>query len=107
MKKLNERKGTIVVTRHVSDLAEKKWKFMEEIAFCLNKHFDNDFGDICKSDIKSNMKALKNDLKTDRILSRYKTCGGDIYIISELYKHTLDDGDDDQVVTTVMFVDEY
>jgi hypothetical protein len=107
VKKLNELKGTTVTTRHVSDLAKTSRVFAEEVWSCLRKHFNNDFGDICKSDIELNMEALKNDLKTDRVLSRYTTSNGDIYIISELYTHTLDDGDDNQVVTTVMFVDEY
>ena len=53
------------------------------------------------------MDALKHNLKTDRVLSRYNLSKGDIYIISELHTITEDDGDDDTVVTTVMYVDEY
>jgi len=107
MKTLKELKGRTMITRDVGDNIETTTGFAEEVTECLKRHFNNDFGDICKSDIELNMEALKNDLKTDRVLSRYTTSNGDIYIISELYTHTLDDGDDNQVITTVMFVDEY
>ena len=107
MEKLNEIKGKIFTTRGVGYDMEHTPEFAEEVANSIKRHFNNDFGDICKSDIALNMDALKHNLKTDRVLSRYNLSKGDIYIISELHTITEDDGDDDTVITTVMYVDEY
>lgn len=107
MKKLNELKGRIMVTREVSDTMLANEKFAEEVATCLKKHFNNDFGNIDKDDIEENINALKNDLKTDRVLSRYETSEDDIYIISELYGIPEDTQIDYSLITTVMFIYEY
>ncbi len=104
MEKLNEcmERNTIITTDTIKTDMEASGEFAEEIALCLKKHFNNDFGTLGEMDIKMNLAALKSDLKNDRVLSRYETNYGNIYIISELYNTKELD-----IVTTVLYCDEY
>ncbi len=48
------------------------------------------------------MRGIESDLTEDRVLSKYETCEGNIYIITELYQA---EGFD--IVTNILFCDEY
>ena len=104
MEKLNEcmERNTIVTTKTIKNDMETCGEFAEIVGECLKKHFSNDFGTLGEMDIKMNLAALKSGLKNDRVLSRYETNYGNIYIISELYSNK-----DYDIVTTVMYCDEY
>ena len=65
-----------------------------EIVNCLTRHQTGDWGTVCKRDKQANERALRDG---DRILSKYGTTEGDIYIITE----------HDRSYTTVMFINEY
>lgn len=63
--------------------------------YYLDAHFNGNFGDLCASDIKENIDAIKYNR---RILSKYTLEDGrEIYIITEA----------DRSVTTMMFVEGY
>lgn len=46
----------------------------------INRHVTGDFGDLCKSDIESNLHAVKTGL---RILSKYAVGNDAVYVITE------------------------
>jgi hypothetical protein len=86
--------GTVVMTRGVSDTMEKSFEFFNEVTIAFNRYANCDWGDLCEEDKQSNEYALKNDL---RLLGKYSTSEGPIYIITEW----------DRSVTTILFPDEY
>lgn len=90
------------MTRTINDLVAEKEDFAKEIVSCLERHFENDFGEVGEKDIQANMKGIESDLLEDRVLSKYNTSEGDIYIITELY-HA--EGFD--IITNIMFCEEY
>lgn len=104
MKKLSEiqERNSTYMTRTINDTIAENEQFAKEITQALQRHFNNDFGDLPEEDIEANMKGIETDLEGDRVLSKYKTCEGNIYIITELYQA---EGFD--IVTNILFCDEY
>lgn len=100
MKTIKEIKKMSLVTTNVINMDMNDEEFAKEIIACVGRHANNDFGDLSEEDVKANLKALKDDLKYDRVLSRYATSKGDIYVITE---HR----DGNSYLTTVLYCDEY
>lgn len=77
----------------------RKWvensKFNLEVTTAFVKYSEGDWGDTPESDGYMNDLAVVN--KDDRIVAKYKTCAGDIFIITEW----------DRSVTTILFTHEY
>jgi hypothetical protein len=86
--------GQTVFTIGVSNACEKSYKFFVEVLEALNRYAKCDWGDLCSEDKQANEDALANGY---RILAKYDTSEGPIYIITEWYRS----------VTTVLFTDEY
>lgn len=88
------KQGTVVMTRGISDAIENNFKFFNEVMIAFNRYVNNDWGNLCEEDKAINKYALTHNA---RILARYETSEGPIYIITEW----------DRSVTTILFVDEY
>ena len=104
MKTLKEclKRNTIVMTKGISEKIKENKKFYEEIKKCLDRHFENDFGELEEEDKQCNLIGIESDLINDRVLSKYKTSEDYIYIITELYNY-----DDIDILTTILFPEEY
>jgi hypothetical protein len=88
------KKGTVVMTRGVSDAMEKSFEFFNDVLIALNRYSSCDWGDLCAEDKAANQEALECGY---RLLGKYPTSEGPIYIITEW----------DRSVTTILFPDEY
>jgi hypothetical protein len=86
--------GTVVMTRGVSDTMEGNFKFFNDVMIAFNRYINCDWGDLCEEDKASNDYALEHG---QRLLGKYPTSGGSIYIITEW----------DRSITTILFPDEY
>ena len=86
--------GAVVMTRGVSDTIEGNSEFFNDVMIAFNRYTNCDWGELCAEDKASNEDALKNGY---RLLGKYKTSEGSIYIITEW----------DRSVTTILFPDEY
>ncbi len=86
--------GQVVVTRGVSELLQRNEWFSLEIAKAVWMYRNKQWGSLCEADAQMNEDAL---IHGDRILAKYETCEGDIYIITEW----------DRSVTTILFTHEY
>ena len=82
------------MTRGISNAIEKSFEFWKDVAIALERYSSGDWGDLCEEDKQANDYALKCD---GRLLGKYNTCKGSIYIITEW----------DRSVTTILFPDEY
>ena len=104
MKKLSDiqERNQTLMTRTISDKFNENEQFAKEVTEAVEKHFNNDFGDLVQEDIEANMRGIETNLEGDRVLSKYSTCEGNIYIITELYQS---EGFD--IVTNILFCDEY
>lgn len=104
MKTLNEclERNTIVMTNGINARIKENNNFSNEIKKCLDRHFNNDFGELSEEDIHCNLEGVSSNLVNDRVLSKYKTSEDYIYIITELYNY---DGID--ILTTILFPEEY
>lgn len=87
--------GQIVITNGIRNTMIMDSEFTKFINKSLERHFNGDWGDLCKDDKDLNDLALRNG--NDRMLSRYKFNGEPIYIITEW----------DRSVTTILFPSEY
>ena len=65
-----------------------------EIFELVGRHVRGDWGTLGEEDMQANRVAIREG---ERVLSRYRTCVQDVYVITEY----------DRSVTTVLFVDEY
>ena len=74
-----------------------------EILKCLDRHLNNDFGDLEQEDKDLNTDALKDNLNNGRVVSKYITSKADIYIITENYKGY----DNIKLLTTIMLTSDY
>lgn len=81
--------GQVFLTREVANKVPE-----HDILWYLGRHQEGDWGDIPEEDKKINDWALKNN---GRVISKYRTEAGDIYIITE----------PDRSFTTVLFAWEY
>ena len=86
--------GMLVCTNSVAMTRKENPQFASDVSKCLERYLKCDWGDTCKEDSKMNHDAIKNN---NRIVAKYKTCEGDIFIITEW----------DRSVTTILFPDEY
>ena len=86
--------GQLVTTRLVYDKMGENDYFRKQISQSYTRYKNGDWGDLSEDDKKMNDDAIANN--NDRILAKYNTCCGDIYIITE----------DDRSVTTMLFSDE-
>lgn len=101
LKDIQERNQTFM-TQTINQTIKESEQFAKEVTEALQRHFNNDFGNLPEEDIEANMKGIESDLLEDRVLSKYETCEGNIYIITELYQA---EGMD--IVTNILFCDEY
>lgn len=87
--------GQEVMTKGVAEAIEKNEKFAKEVIVAFLRYKKCDWGDLCKDDKEMNDEAVK--LNNDRIVAKYNTCEGGIFIITEY----------DRSVTTILFTSEY
>ena len=83
--------GQVVMTRGINEQITRSIEFSKFILESIAKYRNCDWGNICSEDWKMNDEAVKNG--DDRILARYNSKEGDIYIITEW----------DRSVTTILF----
>ena len=89
-------KGThIYQTKRIYETCLKDWQFYLEIIQALSKFLTFDWGDTCLADRIINDRALK--FKDNRIVAKYITSQGDIFIITEA----------DSTTSTILFAEEY
>lgn len=87
--------GILVFTRGVNDKAAEDSAFAAFVLHSLNRHGQEDWGDLCDEDKRENELSLKEGF---RLLSAYEKDGlPKIWIITEA----------DRSVTTVLFPEEY
>ena len=82
------------MTCGIAEMVERDEFFASEIATACSKFMRNDWGNTCASDKRLNNKTLANG---DRILAKYETSKGDVFIITEI----------DREITTILFAYEY
>ena len=87
--------GETVMTCGINEAMKNDENFEAEIIKAFDRYINCDWGDLGESDKKTNDEAIKNN--DDRILAKYKTSEGNIYIITEW----------DRSYTTIMFCNEY
>ena len=87
-------RGTTVMTCGIDNAMQGNFKFFCEVMDALKRYSNCDWGELCAEDKAANEDALKNGY---RLLGKYDTSEGPIYIITEW----------DRSVTTILFPDEY
>ena len=87
--------GQAVQTRGIAEECKNDEKFAKEIEEAFKKYIQCDWGDTCESDSEMNNNAVENN--NDRIVAKYITSKGDVFIITEW----------DRSYTTIMFSYEY
>lgn len=86
--------GQTVQTRGIAAACENDEAFTKEIYKAFNKYVNCDWGETCAEDSALNDSAVNN---ADRIVAKYETSKGNIFIITEW----------DRSYTTILFADEY
>ena len=86
--------GRWLMSSAVSQTVNTNKEFEEQIMRAVARYTSKDWGDLCDEDKQANESAI---IQGDRILAKYDTCEGNIYIITEA----------DRSITTVLFVEEY
>jgi hypothetical protein len=87
--------GQVVWTAGINHTISENEQFTKEVLKALKQYVNGDWGILDKHDKKLNDDAVKYN--NDRILAKYNTCEGSIYIITEY----------DRSVTTILFPSEY
>ena len=87
--------GQAMQTRGINEACKRSADFAIEIREAFKKYISGDWGDTCEEDKQLNDSAVKNN--DDRIVAKYKTSQGNIFIITEY----------DRSYTTIMFANEY
>ena len=90
--------GQTVMTRGIASGfkdPETGDQLRKEVSESFRKYCSGDWGQTCEEDSKLNDLAVANG--DDRIVAKYTTCKGNIFIITEW----------DRSATTIMFADEY
>jgi len=87
--------GVMLFTRGVNDRAAEDEAFAAFVIESLNRHGQEDWGDICEEDRKENELSLKEGY---RLLSAYEKDG-----LPKIWNST----EADRSATTVLFPDEY
>lgn len=85
----------VVITKGVNAKISESIEFSKFILDSIAKYRNCIWGDLSPDDKRMNDSAAKNN--DDRILARYNSNYGDIYIITEW----------DRSYTTILFCDEY
>ena len=87
--------GKIVMTRGIGAIIDQRPEYHAEIVSILERYAGCDWGILGEDDKTMNDNAVeRND---DRILARYHTSEGDVYVITKY----------DRSYTTIMFCKEY
>lgn len=86
--------GKLLMTSGIANAMDDN-NFTLEVNKAFSRYRNRDWGELDTEDSQMNDMALINE--DDRILARYKTSQGDIYIITEC----------DRSVTTILFTEEY
>lgn len=87
--------GQTVQTRGIAAACENNEAFTKEVYAAFAKYIACDWGDTCEEDKPLNDSAVANN--DDRIVAKYNTSKGDIFIITEW----------DRSSTCIMFANEY
>lgn len=87
--------GQTVMTRTVGNAVVENYLFYHFVFNSLERYKNCDWGDLPSEDKRMNDLATKNN--NDRIVARYNSEFGDIYIITEY----------DRSYTTILFTNEY
>ena len=87
--------GNVVITRALNDAIVNNGQLAKEVMTALRRYVRCDWGNLCNNDMVLNNNAVTSGL--DRIVARYGTTEGDIYIITE----------HDRSYTTLLFCEEY
>ena len=87
--------GQTVQTRGIAAACENSEAFTKEIYKAFTRYIACDWGETCAEDSALNDSAVKNN--DDRIVAKYETSKGNIFIITEW----------DRSYTTILFADEY
>lgn len=87
--------GQVVQTRGIYTACQQSRYFFKEVTDALSKYLACDWGDTCQEDSELNNNAVATG--NDRIVAKYKTSQGNIFIITEW----------DRSYTTILFADEY
>lgn len=88
--------GETVITKILAESAKENAKVQKDIEKAWSQYINCDWGILEDDDKKMNDEAIK-DPGSDRILTKYQTAEGNIYIITEA----------DRSYTTLLFCDEY
>ena len=86
---------SLVETCGINNAQQDDEKYRDEIIEALTKYINRDWGETCKSDSDKNNKAVW--FANDRIVAKYSTSKGDVFIITE----------SDRSVTTILFSHEF
>ncbi len=98
--------GEVMTTKSISYHEKNNPAFHNEIVDCFQRHISCDFGIVCKEDKEANLEDIKNN--EGRILSRYKTSQGDIYINTQMEAYDFKDNEPIfKKITMIMFCEEY
>lgn len=95
MKEAKFKLGQTVQTRGIYEACQESPDFLKEVQEAFFKYISCDWGDLCEDDQDANNSAVENN--DDRILAKYNTSKGGIYIITEW----------DRSATTILFCNEY
>lgn len=87
--------GQLVQTRGIAAACENDAAFTQETYKAFSRYIACDWGETCAEDNALNDNAVKNN--DDRIVAKYKTSKGNIFIITEW----------DRSSTTILFANEY
>jgi len=82
-------------TNSINETVKRSKKFRKEILEIIGKYKVMNWGDTCKGDCVLNNNAVY--LGNDRIVAKYITSKGDVFIITE----------QDRSATTILFASEY
>ena len=88
--------GRTVITRGLNDAIAENEQAAKDVTKAMQQYLSGDWGILCEEDKAMNDAAVK-DPGSDRILAKYATAAGEIYIITEY----------DRSYTTLMFCHEY
>ena len=88
--------GQTVITRGLDAAIKENDQAAADLWTAYRRYLACDWGELTEEDKAANDAAVK-DPGSDRILARYHTAAGDIYIITEC----------DRSATTFLFCDEY
>ena len=87
--------GQVVMTRGIAEAVRTNNDFSLFVTYSMMRFCKEDWGDLPREDKRMNDSAVKNN--DDRIVARYNSEYGDIYIITEW----------DRSYTTMLFTHEY